>query len=415
MDGRVVITGIGLVTPVGLGTSATWAALLAGQSGVAPITHFDASRFRVRIAAEVKHWDPAPYAEPRKLRELDRFTQFALGAAHMAVADAGLTLTDEERESTGSIVGVGIGGVGTAEQMQSALVEKGTKRISPYAIPRMISNLAAGQISIAFGLYGPSYCTSSACSSGSHALGEATQWIRRGHAEVMLAGGAEAAITPMGIAGFEAMHALSRRNDAPVEASRPFDRLRDGFVCGEGAGILVLESLERALRRSARIYAEVVGYGTSSDAHHVTHPPPEGEGAQRSMRMALRDAHLAPDRVDYVNAHATSTPTGDVLESRAIARVFASHATDKRLWVSSTKSMTGHLLGAAGALESAVCALAIHDGRVPPTINQTDADPECTLDYVPGAARERDVRVALNNSFGYGGTNCSLLFARFER
>src|SRR5580693_6958084 len=401
---RVVITGIGLVTPVGIGTAEAWRALLAGQNGIGPITQFDCSTFRVRIAGEVKGWEPTRFIDKKKLKEMDRFTEFAMGAAALAAADAKLELTPEERDEAGCFIGVGLGGLFTLEKTKQTLMEKGPQKISPYAIPGIIANLAAGQVSMQQGLRGPSYCTTSACSSGAHAIGEAVEWIRRGRVQVMVAGGAEATVTPVGIGGFEAMFALSRRNDDPKAASRPFDKGRDGFVCGEGSGILVLETLTHAKKRGATIYAEVTGYGASTDAYHITQPAPEHEGAQRAMRMALEDARVSPDAVDYVNAHGTSTPIGDVEESRAIAAVFGSNATDKKLWVSSTKSMMGHLLGAAGAVETAICALAIADGRVPPTTNLTDPDPECALDYVANAARERRVRHAMNNSFGFGGT-----------
>jgi 3-oxoacyl-[acyl-carrier-protein] synthase II len=377
------------------------------------ITQFDTTQFRVKIAAEVKGWDPSIYISKKKLKEMERFTEFAMGAATMAIADAKLELSAEERDEAGCFVGVGLGGLSTLERTKQVLLEKGPSRISPYSIPAIISNLAAGQISMAFGLRGPSYCTTSACSSGAHALGEATEWIRRGRAQVMVAGGAEATITPVGIGGFEAMMALSKRNDDPKTASRPFDKTRDGFVSGEGSAVLILESLTRAKKRGARIYCELTGYGASSDAYHLTGPAPRGEGAQRSMRMALRDAKVAPDQVDYLNAHATATPAGDVAETHAIMDVFGTHATDKKLWVSSTKSMTGHLLGAAGALESAICALTIARGNIPPTINLHDPDPECTLDYVANTGRERRVQHALNNSFGFGGTNAALVFSRF--
>jgi 3-oxoacyl-[acyl-carrier-protein] synthase II len=336
----------------------------------------------------------------------------------MAVEDAKLDLTAEERDEAGCFIGVGLGGLFTLEKTKQTLIEKGPTKISPYSIPGIIANLAAGQVSMAHGLRGPSYCTTSACSSGAHALGEAFEWIRRGRAKVMVAGGAEATVTPVGIGGFEAMLALSKRNDDPKAASRPFDKGRDGFVCGEGSGVLVLESLTRAKKRGAKVYAEITGYGASSDAYHLTQPAPEGEGAQRSMKMALKDAGLSPDQIDYINAHGTSTPVGDVEESLAILKVFGAHAVPGanggHLWVSSTKSMMGHLLGAAGAVESAVCVLAIHEGKVPPTINLVDQDPRCTLDYVPNRARERRIRHALNNSFGFGGTNCSLVYSRFE-
>jgi 3-oxoacyl-[acyl-carrier-protein] synthase II len=415
---RVVITGIGLVTPVGIGTAESWRALLAGESGIGPITHFDASAFRVRFAGEVKDWDATRFVDKKKLKEMDRFTEFALGAAALAFADAKLELAEDERDEAGCFVGVGIGGLFTLEKTKQTLMEKGPQKISPYSIPGIIANLAAGQVSMAWGLRGPSYCTTSACSSGAHAIGEAAEWIRRGKVHTMVAGGAEATVTPVGIGGFEAMYALSKRNEDPKAASRPFDKGRDGFVCGEGSGILILESLSHAKKRGAKIYAEVTGYGASSDANHLTQPAPHGEGAQRSMKMALKDAKLAPEQVDYINAHGTSTPVGDVCESEAISSVFGAHATDVaspgHVWVSSTKSMMGHLLGAAGAVESAVCALAVAEGRVPPTINLTDPDPKCALDYVANTARERRVRHALNNSFGFGGTNCSLVFSRFE-
>jgi 3-oxoacyl-[acyl-carrier-protein] synthase II len=411
---RVVVTGIGLVTPVGIGLAESWRALLAGESGIGPITLFDCSAFRVRIGGEVKSWEPIRFIEKKKLKEMDRFTEFALGAASMAVADAKLELTDAERERAGCFIGVGLGGLATLEHTKETLMAKGPLKVSPYSIPGIIANLAAGQVSIAWGLKGPSYCTTSACSSGAHAIGEAAEWIRRGKVDVMVAGGAEATITPVGISGFEAMFALSKRNDDPKRASRPFDKGRDGFVCGEGSGILVLESLTRAKKRGARIYAEVTGYGASSDAHHLTQPAPNGEGAQRSMRMALEDAKLPPDAIDYINAHGTSTPVGDVEESKAITSVFGAHATDKKLWVSSTKSMMGHLLGAAGAVESAICSLTIAEGRVAPTINLDEQDPQCPLDYVGNTARERRVKHVMNNSFGFGGTNCTLILSRFE-
>lgn len=411
---RVVITGIGIVSPVGIGRQESWQALLAGKSGAAPITLFDASAFRCRIAAEVKGWDGTRFVEKKKLKEMDRFIEFAMGAAKMAVDDAQLEMTDEERNEAGCFIGVGLGGLFTLEKTKQTIMEKGPQKVSPYSIPGIIANLAAGQVSMAYGLRGPSYCNTSACSSGAHALGEAFEWIRRGRAQIMVSGGAEATVTPVGIGGFEAMYALSRRNEEPERASRPFDKARDGFLCGEGSGVLILESLTRAKKRGAKIYAEIVGYGASSDANHLTQPAPHGEGAQRSMKMALKDAGVAPEAVDYVNAHGTSTPVGDICESEAIAAVFGAHALDKKLWVSSTKSMMGHLLGAAGAVESAVCALAIDEGKIPPTINLEDQDPQCPLDYVANTGRERRVRYALNNSFGFGGTNASLLFSKFE-
>ena len=411
---RVVITGIGLVTPLGIGTQESWRALLSGESGIDKITLFDPAAFRVRFAGEVKGWDGTRFVPKKKLKEMDRFTQFAVGAATLAFADAQLELSDEDRDEAGCFIGVGLGGLETLERTKQTLMEKGPSKVSPYSIPGIIANLAAGQVSIAFGLRGPSYCTTSACSSGAHAIGEAVEWIRRGRVQVMVAGGSEATITPVGIGGFEAMMALSKRNDEPKRASRPFAKGRDGFVCGEGSGVLILESLTHAKKRGARIYAEITGYGASSDGHHITHPAPNAEGAQRAMRMALKDAKVSPDDVDYINAHGTSTPVGDAEESRGIAGVFGANATDKKLWISSTKSMIGHLLGAAGAVESGIVALTIGEGRVAPTINLEDPDPECPLDYVANTARERRVRHALNNSFGFGGTNCSLLFSRFE-
>lgn len=411
---RVVITGIGLVTPVAIGTEASWHGLLNGQSGIDRITLFDISQFRVKIAGEVKGWDPLAFIEKKKVKEFDRFSEFAMGAAKMAVDDAKLELTDEERDEAGCFVGVGIGGLWSLEKTKQTLIDKGPTKISPYAIPNIIANLAAGQVSMAHGLRGPSYCTTSACSSGAHALGEAFEWIRRGKVQVMVAGGAEAAVTPVGIGGFEAMFALSKRNDDPQRASRPFDKDRDGFVCGEGAGMLILESLSRAKKRGARIYAEVTGYGATSDAYHLTQPAPNHVGAQRAMKMALKDGQVSPDAVEYINAHGTSTPVGDTEESRGILAVFGEHAASKKLWVSSTKSMMGHLLGAAGAVESAVCAMAIAHGRVPPTINLDNQDPDCVLDFVANTARERRINHAINNSFGFGGTNCSLLFSRYE-
>jgi 3-oxoacyl-[acyl-carrier-protein] synthase II len=411
---RVVITGVGLVTPVGIGTRETWNALLAGESGIGGITQFDASAFRVRIAGEVKNWEPTRWIEKKKLKEMDRFMEFACGAASMAIEDAKLELSEEERFRAGCIIGNGVGGLFSLEKTKETVMTKGSGKVSPYAIPTIIGNLAAGQVSIAHGLKGPSFATTSACSSGAHAIGEATEWIRRGKVDVMVSGGTEATITPVGIAGFEAMLALSKRNDDPKAASRPFDKGRDGFVCGEGGGILVLESLERAKKRGAKIYAEVTGYGASSDAYHLTQPAPQHEGAQRAMRMALDDARITPDAVEYVNAHGTSTPPGDREEARAIVSLFGANASNGRLWVSSTKSMMGHLLGAAGAVETAICALAIAESRIPPTINVVDQDPECAIDCVPNVARERRVRHVMNNSFGFGGTNCALVLSRYE-
>jgi 3-oxoacyl-[acyl-carrier-protein] synthase II len=411
---RVVVTGMGAVTPVGLDLASSWEALLAGTSGAGPITLFDTSDFIVQFACEVKGWEPTKYIERKKLKEMDRFTEFALGAAKMAVLDAGLELTAEESDDAGCIIGVGLGGLNQLERIKETITTKGSRKVSPYSIPSIIANMAAGQVSMAHGLRGPSYCTTSACSSGAHAIGEAAELIRRGRCGVVVCGGAESTITKVGIGGFQAMFALSRRNDEPGKASRPFDVGRDGFVTGEGAGILVLESLSRAKARGARIYAEFTGYGASSDAYHLTQPAPEGEGAQRAMRAALKDAKMDPDQVGYINAHGTSTPVGDRLECQAIMKVFGDRAIERKLPVSSSKSMTGHLLGAAGAIESIFSVLSIQHGRLVPTINVEQQDPECPLDVVANEARDAVVDHAMSNSFGFGGTNVSLLFSRFS-
>jgi len=412
---RVVVTGIGLVTPCGVGIDDFWSSMEAGRSGVAPITQFDASEFHTRIAAEVKDWDPVRFIEKRKVKEMDRFIEFAMGAAHLAVQDAQLELTEEERDDAACLVGVGMGGLGTIERCAQSLQQRGGGgRMSPYSIPSIIPNMAAGQISIRYGLRGACACLTNACASGANALGAAMEAIRLGRASVAIAGGAEATVTPIGIGAFQAMFALSRRNDEPTRASRPFDKGRDGFVCGEGAALLVLEPLERAKKRGAKIYAEMTGYGMSSDAYHAVQPAPEGRGARRSMLKALASAGLDASQVDYLNAHGTSTPQGDAHECKAILSVFGDHAKSGNLWVSSTKSMTGHLLGAAGALEAAVCALSCERGVVPPTINVDDQDPECALDVVPNEARRRKVRHALSNSFGFGGSNASVVFSRLD-
>jgi 3-oxoacyl-[acyl-carrier-protein] synthase II len=411
---RVVITGIGLVTPNGIGTAESWRSITEGRPAISPITLFDASAYNSRIAGEVKNFEPTQFIEKKKVKEMARFIQLSVAASKLAFQDGHLELSDEDRDKAGCFIGVGLGGLEGIEAMGRTLAEKGPSRISPYFIPSVIANLAAGQVSIALGLRGPSYCNTSACSSSAHSIGEAFEWIRRGRTDLMMAGGAESTITGLGVGGFCAMYALSRRNDDPPRASRPFDRLRDGFVIGEGAGTLILESLTRAQRRGAKIYAEVTGYGASSDAYHLTQPPPDAEGAQRAMRMALSDSRLRPSDIDYINAHGTSTQQGDVQESRAIERVFGDHATGKRLWVSSTKSMMGHLLGGAGAVEAAISALAIARGVVPPTINLDEPDPECVLDYVPKVARERRIQHAMSNSFGFGGTNASLILSRFS-
>ncbi|HKQ71548.1 MAG TPA: beta-ketoacyl-ACP synthase II [Polyangiaceae bacterium] len=411
---RVVITGIGLVTPNGIGTAESWRSITEGKSGIATITQFDATDYNSRIAGEVKGFEPTQFIEKKKVKEMARFVQLSVAASRLAIQDSHLELSDEDRERAGCFIGVGLGGLEGIEAMGRTLMAKGPSKISPYFIPSVIANLAAGQVSMAFGLRGPSYCNTSACSSSAHSIGEAFEWIRRGRADLIVAGGSESTITGLGVGGFCAMFALSRRNDEPARASRPFDTGRDGFVIGEGAGTLILESLTRAKKRGATIYGEVTGYGATSDAYHLTRPAPEGEGAQRAMRMALEDAKLDPSKIDYINAHGTSTPPGDIEESRAIERVFGDTAVSKKLWVSSTKSMMGHLLGGAGAVEAALSTLAIVKGLVPPTINLEDQDPECRLDYVPNQARERRIEHAMSNSFGFGGTNASLVLSRFS-
>ncbi|WP_242336884.1 MULTISPECIES: beta-ketoacyl-ACP synthase II [Anaeromyxobacter] len=408
---RVVVTGLGLVSPVGIGVDESWAALVAGKSGIGPITLFDASTFPTRIAGEVKGFDPTKFMDRKEARRNDRFIQFALAAADMAMKDAGLDMAKVNAERVGAIVGAGIGGLGTIEEEHKTFLEKGVRKIGPFFIPSLIINLAPGQISLKYGMKGPNFSPVSACATGNHSIGDATLYIERGLADVMITGGCEATITPLGIGGFCAARALSERNDAPEKASRPFDKHRDGFVAGEGSGLLILEEYEHARQRGARIYAEVVGYGASADANHITSPAPEGEGGQRAMRMALGDAGISPDQVGYVNTHGTSTPAGDVAECQAIAKVFGEHAR-KGLMVSSTKSMTGHLLGAAGGLEAVVSVLALARGVLPPTINVEEQDPECALDVIPNHAREARIDYAMSNSFGFGGTNAVLIFKR---
>ncbi len=413
MERKVAITGVGLITPLGLDADSTWTALLAGQRGVGPITRFDAGAFRTQIAGEVRGFDPEAFLERKRVREADRFAQFAIAASLMAWRDAGLgdTLSESARDRMGCIIGSGMGGLETLERYYDVLREKGPGRISPYFVPATISNLAAGHVAMRLGLRGVNYCTTSACASGAHALGEAFRRVARGDHDVMVAGGAEASITPLGIGGFNAMLALSTRNDDPAGASRPFDRARDGFVMGEGAGILVLESLDRALARGARVYALLSGYGATDDAFHLTQPSPAGEGAQRAMAQALADAGVDPQEVQHVNAHATSTVAGDRNECEALRAVFGGHA--ERLAVSATKSMTGHLLGAAGGVEGAFTALALWHGVVPPTANVDDLDPACGVS-IAAEARYRPMRVAVSNSFGFGGANVSLVFRTAE-
>lgn len=410
---RVVVTGIGLVSPLGTGTDKTWPALLRGESGIAPLTRFDVSRYSTRFGGEVKDFDPLAFIDRKEARKMDPFIRFGLVAAELAVADSGLPAGDLRSDRAGTYVGSGIGGLGSIEENLKVLWEKGPDRVSPFFLIQTIINEASGQISIRFGAKGPNCANATACSTGSHAIGDSFRIIARGEADIMIAGGAEAPLTPLSLAGFTAIKALSGRNDEPAKASRPFDAKRDGFVMGEGAGVLVLEELGRALARDARIYAEVVGYGMTSDAYHVAAPAPDGDGAIRVMRRALEDAGLRPDEVQYINAHGTSTELNDKTETAAIKAVFGEHA--RRLAVNSTKSMTGHLLGAAGGLEAGVTALVLHHQIMPPTINYEFPDPDCDLDYVPNAARRAEVVHGLSNSFGFGGTNASLILRRFER
>lgn len=411
MKRRVVLTGVGLVSALGLDTESTWSGLLQGKSGVGPITHFDATDFSSRIAAEVKDLDPLEYVDTKNARKMDLFILYAIVASDVAVKSASLSVTKENAERIGVYIGSGIGGFGTIEAQHTNYLNKGPRKISPFFIPASISNLATGQVSIRLGTTGPNSATCTACSAGCHAIGDSFKIIERGAADVMIAGGSEAAITPMGVGGFAAMRALSTRNEEPERASRPFDRDRDGFVIGEGSGIVVLEELEHARRRDAPILAEIVGYGMSGDAHHITAPPEDGSGAVRVMRATLEDAGVDPSEVDYINAHGTSTPPNDRIETRAIKTVFSDHAY--KVPISSTKSMTGHLLGAAGGLEAGISALVLHHQIIPPTLNLENPDPDCDLDYVPGTAREAEIRYVLSSSFGFGGTNACILLKRY--
>ena len=413
-DRKVVVTGIGVVTPVGKDLASFWDSLKNGRSGVGRISAFDPADYDCQIAAEIKEFTPAQYFNnPKDARRTDRYTQFAMAAAKMAMADSGVDLEKVDRTRFGTVIGSGIGGLNTLCEQHTALMNKGPGRVSPFMIPMMISNMASGLVSMEFGIAGPNFSTVSACATACHAVGEAWRMVQHGEADIFLCGGAEATIVPIGIAGFAAMKAMSTRNGEPERASRPFDKDRDGFVMGEGAGVLVIEELEHAKRRGARIYCELTGYGLSADAYHMTSPLPEGEGATRCMQMALEKSGIAPSEVDYVNAHGTSTGMGDICETKAIKAVFGDHAKNGLL-VSSTKSMTGHLLGAAGSVEFAACIMAIRDGIVPPTINLENPDPECDLDYVANTAREHKVRVAVNNSFGFGGHNATLVARAFE-
>lgn len=407
----MVVTGLGAVTPLGIGVEKTWKALCAGESGVGRISRFDPTGYPVQIAAEVNDFNPADFIDKKEIKKMDIFIHYAVGASQMAVDDAGLKISDENADRVGVYIGAGIGGLPAIEHYHKILLEKGADRVSPFFIPMVIINLASGQVAIRFGARGPNSCAVTACATGNHCIGDAFRIIQRDEADVMLAGGTEAAITPLCLSGFAAARALSRRNDEPQRASRPFDRDRDGFVLGEGAGVLVLEELETARRRGARIYSELVGYAMTSDAYHITAPPDDGYGAARCMELAITDAGVAKDDVGYINAHATST-FADKIETKAIKQVFGERAY--RIPVSSTKSMTGHLLGAAGGVEAIFSVLAIHRGMVPPTINLDHPDPECDLDYVPGKPRPTAVSVALSNAFGFGGVNSCLLFKRLE-
>jgi len=412
MSRRVVVTGIGLVTPLAIGTEETWQAILAGRSGIAPITHFDHSAFATHFAGEVKNFDPTRWMSSRDTKTTDAFIQYAVAGAALAVADSGIEIKGEFAERVGCFVGAGLGGVSTIESACRTLGEKGPRYgISPFFVPMIIVNLAPGQISIRHGAKGPNLSQVSACSTGAHAIGDAFRVIQRGDADAMICGGTEATVSALGVGGFNSMRALSTRNEAPELASRPFDNDRDGFVIAEGAGILVIEELEHARARGAKVYAEIRGYGANADAHHITAPAPEGEGAQRCMKLALKDAGLAPSQIGYINAHGTSTKMNDANETIAIKKVFGD--TARKLMVSSTKSMTGHMLGAAGGVETAFCALSLARGVIPPTINYTTPDPECDLDYVPNTAREMRVDHVITNSFGFGGTNACLVLSRF--
>jgi 3-oxoacyl-[acyl-carrier-protein] synthase II len=407
---RVVVTGLGITSPLGTGLEKNWEALINGRSGIAPITRFDTTDFAVKFAGEVKDFNEEDYIDKKEARKMDLFIHYAIAAAEMAVADSGLEINDDNAERIGVVVGSGMGGLPAIEKYHEAFMAGGYRKISPFFIPMSIINLAAGQISIKFGAKGPNIAPVSACATGTHSIGDAFRMIQRGDADIVISGGTESTVCPLGIGGFSVMKALSTRNDDPQAASRPFEKNRDGFVMGEGAGILILEEYEQARRRGAKIYGEVAGYGMTGDAYHLTAPAPGGEGAARCMKMALKTAGVNPVEVDYINAHGTSTPFNDLYETMAIKSVFGDHAW--RLMISSTKSMTGHLLGAAGGIEAVYSLLAISRGVVPPTINHVEPDPECDLDYVPNVARQADVKIALSNSLGFGGTNATLLFRR---
>jgi 3-oxoacyl-[acyl-carrier-protein] synthase II len=405
---RVVVTGLGIISPVGNAVELAWSNLLAGKSGIAPITHFDVSQFACRFGGSVKDFDPTAYITPKDVKKMDTFIHYGIAAACDAIKDAGLQITEANAERIGVAIGSGIGGLGTIEDQHDTYLKGGPRRISPFFVPASIINMISGNLSIMHGLKGPNIAVVSACTTGTHNIGEAARTIAYGDADVMVAGGAEMATTPTGLGGFAAARALSTRNDDPLRASRPWDKDRDGFVLADGAGVLVLEEYEFAKRRGARIYAELIGYGTSSDAHHMTQPSPGGDGAKRCMLNAMRDAGINAEQIDYINAHGTSTPAGDLAETNAVKGALGAHA--RKVAVSSTKSMTGHLLGAAGGIEAIFSVLAICRGVIPPTINLDNPDPECDLDYVPHTARETRVNIALSNSFGFGGTNGTLAF-----
>jgi len=410
---RVVVTGIGMVTPVGLDTEKTWEGLINGRSGIGPITQFDDKNIPTRIAGEIHGFDPATYIDAKEIKKMDRFIHLAIAASQMAMNDSGLTITPENAEHVGVLVSAGMGGLPAIEKYHKVYLEKGYRKISPFFIPMLIVNLAAGQISIRYGAKGPNSCVVTACATGTHSIGDAFKIIQRGDATAMIAGGTESCICPLGVGGFNAMKALSTRNDQPQRASRPFDAERDGFVMGEGAGIVILEDMDYALKRGATIHAEVVGYGMTGDAYHMTTPAPNGEGAARCMKMAINDAGIAPADMGYINAHGTSTKYNDEYETMGIKSVFGDYAY--RIPVSSTKSMTGHLLGAAGGVEAVITILALVRGILPPTINLENPDPECDLDYIPNQARRVHVDIAMSNSFGFGGTNACLVFRRFRK
>ena len=412
MKRRVVVTGLGAVTPLGIGAEKTWKALCAGKSGIGRISRFDTTNFQTKIAGEVKDFDPEDFLDKKQVRRMDSFVHYCMAATIMAMEDSKLEVANQDAERIGVLIGTGLGGLPTLEKNHTLLIEGGPKKISPFFIPMMIANMAPGQIAIHFGIKGPNTCVVTACAAGSHAIGDSYKLIQRGDADIVITGGTEATITPLNIGGFNAMKAISTNNDEPEKASRPFDKNRDGFVPAEGAGTIILEELELALKRGANIYGEIVGYGLTSDAFHITAPDPQGSGAARCMKMALLDANILPSEVNYINAHGTSTPLNDTIETIAIKTVFNEYS--KKIPVSSTKSMTGHLLGAAGGVEAVFTILTIRDGIIPPTINYETPDPDCDLDYVPNVARRADVRIAISNSFGFGGTNATLVFKRFE-